>query len=274
MAVGGIAGAAGIGGGSGWSGGEARNITISEAANVSAAGGIADNDSGFVVCPGVAIGNGAAAVMHGKPNAPAEVAANTTGLTTGSITYYVPGTTAAAIAEGTATVVGDDPTNSDPVVPDPVNPDPVNPNNIVPVPVNPDPIVINPSSDSDNNSVSVEAQSAPLDADAAFFAAVDMQIEELLNRISALIAEGRLDEINALIANGFSINVGSHRGFNAATLAQISKLSSMGIAVTVNFIYEGNSYSITIPANSTIDLSSLVDASGYCEFINMVKYFG
>ncbi|MCR5734603.1 MAG: hypothetical protein K6G22_08365, partial [Lachnospiraceae bacterium] len=110
--------------------------------------------------------------------------------------------------------------------------------------------------------------------DAAFFAAVNMQIGELLNEISALIAAGRVDEAYALIAKGLTINAGTHQGFDTATLAKLGEASRMGIAVKVNFTYAGTNYSVTIPGNSAIDPVTLADGNGYCGFLNLLKYFG
>ncbi|MCR5733712.1 MAG: hypothetical protein K6G22_03800, partial [Lachnospiraceae bacterium] len=125
---------------------------------------------------------------------------------------------------------------------------------------------------SDENYASTAA--APVaDTDAAFFAAVDKQIDDLLKAINALIAEGRLDEAKALIEKGLAINAGTHQCFNAATLVKLGEASRMGIAVTVNFTYGGAGYSVTIPGNSQIDPATLVDENGYCGFLNLLKYF-
>ena len=109
--------------------------------------------------------------------------------------------------------------------------------------------------------------------DAAYFAAVDMQCDNYLIETNALIAEGKTDEANALIAKGLTINAGTHQGFNAATLAKLGEASRMGIATTVNFTFGSANYSVTIPGNSQIDPATLVDENGYCNFLNLLKYF-
>ena len=88
-----------------------------------------------------------------------------------------------------------------------------------------------------------------------------------------MIAEGKNDEANALIAKGLTINAGTHQGFNANTLAKLGEASRMGIAVTVKFTYGGADYSVTIPGNSQIDPTTLVDKNGYCNFLNLLNYF-
>ncbi len=269
--------AAGIGGGYESNG---SNIIISGSAQVSVAGGNSTDYSElspFGTGAGAAIGNGGEDVSEDgnlSPNG-AFVQPNTDGLyTTGSVTYYQPGTTAEAIAAGTAnngeTVQGEVPP---PVQePDPINPGPAVPSQAVPEIAGTQPAVagIAPNINSNAESTSV----ARLDTDAAFLAAVEMQIEELLNRIIALLAEGRVNEAQALILKGLTINAGTHRGFNAATLAMIGQASRAGIAITVNFSYAGNVYSFTIPGNSEIDLAALVEERGYCDFMKLVQFFG
>ncbi len=244
-------GAAGIGGG--YSNGAGNDITISGSADVSVAGGLRDN--GYT---GAAIGN-AAGSSNGQYVSGTEVAPNINGLyTTGSITKYEPGTTAEQIANGEGIQpIGDPIVGS---VEPPAEP--------LPTPGR----AIASGITADENYASTVA--APVaDTDAAFFAAVDMQIDDLLKEINALIAEGRLDEAKALIEKGLAINAGTHQGFNAATLAKLGEASSMGIAVTVNFTYGGAGYSVTIPGNSQIDPAALVDENGYCGFLNLLKYF-
>lgn len=285
---------AGIGGGYD---GQGSNITISGSAQVSAAGGKYQGEYG----PGATIGSGGIRSSTGVAVRGEETEIDTTNLyNTGSIKKFDPGTSAGAIVAGTANQVGDtivgteeppadpDPVDPDSVDPDPVNPDPVDPDPVNPEPMDPDPVNPNPV-DPDpqpqprpaiativtaDDSYAPIASSVAKDADAAFFAAVDMQIEDLLKEINALIAEGKLDEANVLIAKGLKINAGTHQGFNASTLAKIGEASRMGIAVTVNFVYGGTNYSVTIPAKSQIDPASLVDTNGYCGFLNLVKHFG
>ena len=238
----GLMGGAGIGGGDGGAG---SNITISGPARVSVAGGDG----------AAAIGNGGGQAQ-GTPVIP-----DTSGLyNTGGIVTYEPGTSALQIERGYI----------DPVeekvgeLPDPtVNPGP-QPQQRAAV------AAIAAADDSYAPATAATAE----DVDAAFYAAVDMQVEELLKEINALIAEGKLNEANALIAKGLKINAGTHKGFNASTLAKLGEASRMGIAVTVNFVYAGTSYSVTILGHSVIDPVSLVDQNGYCGFLNLVKYFG
>ena len=227
---------AGIGGGYAGTG---SNITISGSANVSVAGGPPEyrnrNNNG------AAIGNGASYSSPGE-----EVAPDIRNLyPTGSITVYAAGTTVADMgnAQPESITIGTGPVRN-----------PVSGRAIT----------------SDGNDASTAVVS---DGDAAFFAAVDMQIDDLLKEINTLIAEGRLDEAKALIEKGLTINAGTHQSFNAATLAKLGEASRMGIAVTVNFTYEGAGYSVTIPGNSQIDPATLVDENGYCGFLNLLKYF-
>ena len=112
------------------------------------------------------------------------------------------------------------------------------------------------------------------DTDAAFNAAVDMQIDDLLRQLYSLLETGRLDEANALIAKGFVINAGTHKGFDRVTLEKLGELSRAGVAVTINFTYAGVNYSVTIPAKTEIDPASLGDENGYCGLLNLMKYFG
>ncbi len=270
-AIGGSAGA-GIGGGFGGTG---SNIIISGSAQVSVAGGNSiDNSGGFPygAGAGAAIGNGGYGEDGVAPTNGGFVQPNIDGLyTTGSVTIYEHGTTAEAIAAGTAQVV--DAVHGETQAPDPINPGPAVPSQAVPEIADTQPAVAGIAQNI--NSSNVESTSvAPLDTDAAFFAAVDMQIDDLLKEISALIAEGRVNEAQALILKGLTINAGTHRGFNAATLAKIGQASNAGIAITVNFSNAGNTYSVTIPGNSSIDPATLADASGYCEFTKLLIYFG
>lgn len=243
---------AGIGGGMD---GNGSAITISGSAQVSAAGGEYYNENAQA---GAAIGDGGSEVMG------AEAEIDTTNLyTNGSIKKYAPGSTAEAIAAGTAVQVGDTivGTVDPPAEPDPVDPDPqLQPRSSVAAFIVADDYY-------------APATSTAVDADAAFYAAVDMQVEDLLKEINALIAEGKLGEANALIAKGLKINAGTHQGFNASTLAKLAEASRMGVAVTVNFLYQGTSYSVTIPGNSVIDPAALIDENGYCGFLNLLKYF-
>ena len=240
---------AGIGGGLNRSG---NAITISGSAQVSAAGG----NPYVYTSAGAAIGNGGSGDATG-----AEAEIDTTGLyTNGSIVKYTPGSTAEAIAAGTAEQVGDTVVGT---VEPPVDPGPQSlPRAAVAAIVTAD------------DSYAPATTTTAEDVDAAFYAAVDMQVEDLLKEINALIAEGNLDKANVLIAKGLKINAGTHKGFNASTLAKLGEASRMGIAVTVNFVYAGTSYSVTIPGHSVIDPVSLVDQNGYCGFLNLVKYFG
>ncbi len=244
---------AGIGGGMD---GNGSAITISGSAQVSAAGGEYYNENAQA---GAAIGDGGSEVMG------AEAVIDTTNLyTNGSVKKYAPGSTAEAIAAGTAVQVGDTVvgTVDPPAEPDPVDPDPqLQPRSSVAAFIVADDYY-------------APATSTAVDADAAFFAAVNMQVEELLKKINALIAEGKLDEANALIAKGLTINAGTHQGFNAQTLAKLGRASRMGIAVTVNFTYGGAGYSVTIPGNSVIDPTVLIDEDGYCGFLNLLNYYG
>ena len=132
--------------------------------------------------------------------------------------------------------------------------------------------VLGRATTSDGNDASTAVVSDG-DADAAFFAAVDMQIDDLLKEFYSLLAAGNLDAAKALLEKGFVINAGSHKGFDRATLEKIGEMSSAGIAVTVNFTYGGASYSVTIPGNSQINPAALVDENGYCGFLNLLKYF-
>ena len=308
-AIGGIT-AAGIGGGKGSTG---SNITISKDANVSAAGGGEDrpvNNPAYGA--GAAIGNGSTSRGYGNDELEpgTEVDPIITGLyTTGSITIYEAGSTPEQIANEEATVVGEtvrgtvqdpnisqppadpdpvdpdtvdpDPVDPDPVDPDPVDPDPVDPDPVVPDPVNPDPVVpapVNPSPETagiiQEVAASTTAPATEQDADVAFNTAVDIQVDELLRQLYSLLETGRLDEANALIAKGFVINAGTHKGFDRVTLEKLGELSRAGVAVTINFTYAGVNYSVTIPAKSEIDPASLVDENGYCGFLNLMKYFG
>ena len=101
-----------------------------------------------------------------------------------------------------------------------------------------------------------------------------MQIDDLLRQLYSLLETGRLGEANALIAKGFVINAGTHKGFDRATLEKLGELSRAGVVVTINFTYAGVNYSVTIPAKSEIDPASLVDDNGYCGFLNLMKYYG
>ena len=190
------------------------------------------------------------------------------------------------IANEEATVVGEtvrgtvqDPNTSQPPAdPDPVDPDPVDPDPVNPGPVNPSSNIANTIQTAENSIRTDEATStAPAtkqDTDAAFNAAVDIQVDDLLRQVYSLLETGRLDEANALIANGLIINAGTHKGFDRVTLEKLGELSRAGVAVTINFTYAGVNYSVTIPARSEIDPASLIDENGYCGFLNLMKYFG
>ena len=255
-AIGGIGGA-GIGGGFN---GIGSGTTISGPADVSVAGGAGNRAGGS----GAAIGNGGSSnndsPVQGDPVDP-----DTNRLyNTGTIKIYGPGTTADQMNNPanltTDPIIGtvEPPAESEPED-EPEQPQP-----------GPSVAAIVTANDSYAPATTTTAE----DVDAAFYAAVDMQVEDLLKEINALIAEGKLNEVNALIAKGLKINAGTHKGFNASTLAKLGEASRMGIAVTVNFVYAGTSYSVTIPGHSVIDPVSLVDQNGYCGFLNLVKYFG
>ncbi len=251
IASGGIC-SAGIGGGRE---GIGSDISISYNAEVYAAGGSEAYhiDTGVLTYgSGAAIGSGCNGLINGV-----EVEVDTSELTGGSIKKYAPGTT----VEQMPTADPQEVING--TVPEPAT-----------ASVTAEDANTASVTAEDANTASVAATNdASQDPDAAFFAAVDMQIDDLLKEINALIAEGRLDEAKALIEKGLAINAGTHQGFNAATLAKLGEASRMGIAVTVNFTYGGAGYSVTIPGNSQIDPAALVDENGYCGFLNLLKCF-
>ncbi len=248
-AVGGTA-AAGIGGGGN---GSVSNVTISGNANVSVAGGGPDSDHSA----GAAIGSG------GNIGA-IDVAPDTSGLySTGGVYYFEAGTTINNMTPGNdiqdLRIIG---TN-------------VPPSQAAVQQEQQTGEAVRPSYSAASSPINAEAMMvSQLEDDAAFLMAVEKQIDQLLDRILALIAEGKVEEAQALIGNGFTINAGTHLCFNKRILAKLGELSRTGIAITIYFIYEGVEYSVTIPANSEIDPNSLIDQKGFCGPMNLLTVFG
>ncbi len=272
FAIGGISGA-GIGGGLN---GLGSNITITGSANVSVAGGSADAQSDRYPA-GTAIGNGATYfndVSGGDEGTPVDP--DTTGLyTTGIIKMYAPGVAVQQIKNRTVDPVGEPIVGTVPAPePEHVDPDPEDPDPIVPGPAVPKPTVAGVAVDMSYQRVEESTSSAPGDKDAAFASAVEMQIDDLAREINALIAEGRLDEVNTLIKKGFKINAARNRCLTAATLEKLGELNRMGVPITIDFINEGKAYSVTIKANTLADTKYLLDDKGLCGFMNIYKYFG
>lgn len=258
IAVGGT-GAAGIGSGLHYGNtgsNDVGDVVIRNDAIVYAAGGAEDSTNG--------LGSGAS-IGHGGSNANGgtagdSVVPNTDGLyTTGSISLYASGTTVSQISQGSGTL-------SEPPI-----------TGTVETPVTP----INPSTPAesggsfnfDNSDANVKEQTSSVGY-VAFIASTGRQVEDLLKKISAAIAAGNTQELNALRTKGIKIEAGNWISFRKDTYLLIERAVKMGVPVTVNFAYKGTNYSTTIPAYTKISPVSLCNEEGYCGFLNLIKHYG
>ncbi len=266
--IGGPCGGAGIGGGLDGTG---SNIAISGPAVVAVAGSSEyrsdDVRDYWSYGAGAAIGNGTASYIYGNPTAElapgTEVAPDTSGLyNTGSIKYFQVGTTANDIVAGTAVQIGETIVGT---IEDPNAVIPPNPSGQVG-------IVTTNNNDSTNNTVT--GDTSPVDAAHAFVAETDAKLEGYINNILALIAAGKIEEANTLIANGILLDTGRWHTFNKDTCALIEKASLLGIKVTLHYEYDHTKYSTTIPAKTTINPVSLCDENGFVGFMNFLKHYG
>ncbi|MCR4749929.1 MAG: hypothetical protein K5877_09085 [Lachnospiraceae bacterium] len=249
-------------------------VIISGAATVNVAGGgeydvyFSEAGTGNVVAglcgAGAAIGTaGSCDFSTGEPIYGTNVDPDISGLyNTGSINTYPAGTTIAQMSTTQPiTIIG---TIEDPNAVIPPNPSgqidkvTVNDNN-------------NNAGDSNNN---VTSDTAPVDEAHAFVASTDAKLQEHINKILALINSGKIEEANALIANGILLDTGRWYTFNKDTCALIEKASQLGIKVTLHFEYDHIKYSTTIPAKTTINPVSLCDVKGFVGFMNFYKYYG
>ncbi len=131
----------------------------------------------------------------------------------------------------------------------------------------------NDNTNSESNN-SITNDTTPVDEAHAFVAETDAKLEGYINNILALIAAGKIEEANALIANGILIDTGRWHTFNKDTCALLEKASQLGIKVTLHYEYDHTKYSTTIPAKTTINPVSLCDVKGFVGFMNFYKYYG
>lgn len=262
IATGGI-GAAGIGGGFMR---EGTGITISGSARVSAAGGGEYLSAGA----GAAIGGGGGYNVSGTPVVP-----DTSELEpTGSVNCYPAGTSIESITSGVnqpdeITTGTYDPASQGTGQQSQQTGEAGVASYSASVPARAD----SSSAPAGNNAFSY-TQTVPPEDDAAFLAAANRQTDELLREISNLRATGKLGEADALIKKGLTIKAGTHQCFNKDFLETIGEAIRMGISITIDFIYKGHAYSVTIPGYSEFDPDSLVDKNGFCGPMNLLTVFG
>ena len=252
ITIGGNDGGAGIG--SGTNGTGANDIIIMKDARVFVSGGEGHNNG-----DGAAIGDGGTSLgTDGTPVSP-----NTTGLyTTGFVSIYPAGTSSRSIdtfVPGGTTTVG--------TLPDP-NAPATTPTT---TPVAGGRAIASSSSSSDNSVNDSEPSSIDF---VLFLESIDKQIEDNLKKLNDLLASGDVAELNALRATGIKLDTGDWVSFRKSTYALIEQASKAGIPVTIDFIYQGQRYSTTIPAYAKVSPVSLCNEEGYCGFLNLIKNYG
>ncbi|MBO4678192.1 MAG: hypothetical protein J5626_00835, partial [Lachnospiraceae bacterium] len=107
-----------------------------------------------------------------------------------------------------------------------------------------------------------------------FLESIDKQIEDNLKKLNDLLASGDVAELNALRATGIKLDTGDWVSFRKSTYALIEQASKAGVPVTIDFIYQGQRYSTTIPAYAKVSPISLCNEEGYCGFLNLIKNYG
>lgn len=113
---------------------------------------------------------------------------------------------------------------------------------------------------------------APTQNFSAFTAQMNAQISAVLQQISALLASGRLDLLQALINAGFAVNLGNFTMLDAGTCDMLSRVLDAGVPVKVDYTYGGVSYRTTIPADGKASLASL-STDGVCTIEELMGAF-
>ena len=247
---------AGIGAGRGKT---STGITISGAANVSAAGGDV-TDYSLIYGAGAAIGGGG----RNNQTAGTEIVNTSNLYTTGSVRLFNAGTQADQMndegnlqtdTEGNRAVIQG-------TVPPPASVTPVSSDSNV------------ESSGSGNNNDSGSPSQPTVNGFAVFLSTLNTQIGNNLKQVNSQIASGNLEAAKAKYPDGYTINTGNWISFKRDTYELLDKLIQAGVPVIINFTYKGKSYSVTIPAGSAVSLVSLCNKEGYCGFMNLYRVFG
>ena len=113
---------------------------------------------------------------------------------------------------------------------------------------------------------------APTQNFSAFTAQMNAQISAVLQQISALLASGRLDLLQALLNAGFAVNLGNFTMLDAGTCDMLSRVLDAGVPVKVDYTYGGVSYRTTIPADGKASLASL-STDGVCTIEELMGAF-
>ncbi len=94
-------------------------------------------------------------------------------------------------------------------------------------------------------------------------------INRAIVQLNQAIAAGDAATAQALRTNGVTVDTGVWYSFN---LSVYEMIENAGIPVTLKFTYEGQRYSVTIPAGAKV--TELCDEKGWCGFLNLAAHYG